>query len=83
MKAKRKALRSKELPKGSLTYILRQAILDSGETMYGIAKGSGIDRASLTRFRDGDRSLRLDKADLLATYFGFKLLLVKSNQRGT
>lgn len=57
----------------TLTDVLRRAILDSDVTMYGIAKGSGVDRASLTRFRDGDRSLRLDKADKLAAFFGLEL----------
>lgn len=77
MNAKRKLDKTKTKPLGNLTDTLRRAIAESELSLYAIAQGSGIDRASLTRFRDGERSLRLDKADLLAAYFGFELKPVK------
>lgn len=72
MNAKPKASSTSPPPKGSMTALLRQAIVDSDKPMLVIAKETGLDRASLTRFRDGERSLRLDKADILAAYFGLE-----------
>jgi plasmid maintenance system antidote protein VapI len=56
-----------------LTDVLRQAILDSGLPLLRIAKDTGVQRASLSRFVRGKNSLRLDMADKLAAYFGLKL----------
>ena len=53
--------------------VLRQAILDSGLPLLQLAERTGIERASLSRFLAGKRSLRLDMADKLAVYFGLKL----------
>ncbi len=56
-----------------LTGPLQRAIRDSGESFYMLAKRTGIARMSLTRFATGERSLRLDKAGRLASYFGLNL----------
>jgi plasmid maintenance system antidote protein VapI len=69
---------SKHKPTSPLTDPLRQALTDCELPMLAIAADSGVDRASLIRFRDGERSLRLDMADRLASYFGFRLVRRKA-----
>ena len=51
----------------------RQAIEDSGLTLYRIAKGSGIAYQVLHRFARGERDLTLETATKLADYFGMRL----------
>jgi hypothetical protein len=58
----------------SLADQLRQAVADSGLSVYRIAKSSGIGQSVLQRFIAGDReNIRLDTADRLATYFQMRL----------
>jgi transcriptional regulator with XRE-family HTH domain len=57
----------------SMTEVIRQAVLDSGLPLQQIAEAAGIERASLSRFARGERSLRLDMADKLAGYLGLVL----------
>ena len=57
----------------TMTEMLRQAILDSGLPLLRLAEETGVERASLSRFVAGKRSLRLDMADKLAAYFGLTL----------
>lgn len=56
-----------------LTDALKSAVKNSGLPLLQVSKGSGVEYASLFRFMNGDRSLRLDKADKLATYFGLEV----------
>jgi transcriptional regulator with XRE-family HTH domain len=58
----------------TLTDVLRAAIERSGLTHYRIGRGAGIPESSLLRFMRGETSLRLDKADRLAAYLGFRLV---------
>ena len=51
-----------------MTELLRQA-LSEVESIRAVAKATGLDNASLSRFVNGERSLRLDLADRLAEYF--------------
>lgn len=60
-----------------ITDVLRRAILDSGLPLQRIAKDTGVERASLSRFVRGLNSLRLDMADKLAAYFGLVLSAAK------
>jgi transcriptional regulator with XRE-family HTH domain len=53
---------------------LRKAMEESGLSLYRIAKDTGIVSQSLVRFRRGETSLRLDKADMLAGYLGLRLV---------
>ena len=62
---------SKDKP--TLTESLRAAIEKSGLTGYRIADATGITGASLCRFMNGETSVRLEKADKLAAYFGLRL----------
>jgi len=57
-----------------LTDVLRRAVLDSGTSLLKLAKATGVERMSISRFVRGERSLRLDKADKLAAYFGLALV---------
>jgi plasmid maintenance system antidote protein VapI len=53
--------------------VLRRTIRESGVTYLALARATGVERASIQRFVDGRTSLRLDKADKLAAYFGLEL----------
>jgi transcriptional regulator with XRE-family HTH domain len=63
----------KNKPQTTLTDAIRAAIQQSGLTVYRIGKATGIDEANLGRFARGEMSIRLDKADKLAAYFGLRL----------
>ena len=57
----------------TITYVLRQAITDTGLPLLRIEQDTGVQRASISRFVRGERSLRLDAADKLAEYLGLSL----------
>ena len=60
----------------TMTDALRDALnraIESGETFRSIERETGIVRQSLMPFARGEQTLRLDKADLLAEYFGLEL----------
>jgi hypothetical protein len=57
----------------TITNALRDAIRNSGLTYYRIGKATGITSGNMGHFMRG-ASLRLDKADRLAAYFGFRLV---------
>ena len=57
-----------------LTDPIRKAIIESGIPLLVLSRETGIARASLIRFRRGETSLRLDIADRLAVYLGFRLV---------
>ena len=63
-----------------ITDVLRQAIIDSGLPLLRIAQDTGVERASISRFVSGERSLRLDMADKLAAYFGLNLTPIKKSK---
>lgn len=62
----------------TLTDVLRKTIEESGLSLYQIAKDTGIVSQSLLRFKRGETSLRLDKADVLAEYLGLELVKQKT-----
>jgi hypothetical protein len=57
----------------TMTRTLLATIKQSGQSLYSIAKATGIDKAALGRFVSGKQSLRLDRADKLAGHFGLVL----------
>ncbi len=59
--------------KQTISDVLRDAIRKSGASQYEIERATGVKRASIIRFLRGETSLRLDKADALAAYFGLIL----------
>jgi plasmid maintenance system antidote protein VapI len=65
--------------KNTMSEILRQAIINSGLPLLRIEQDTGVQRASISRFVRGERSLRLDLADKLAAYFGLELTLAGTN----
>ena len=60
--------------KQAITDVLKRAIAESGLTHLRLSQETGIARASLIRFMQNQTSLRLDKADKLANYFGLELV---------
>ena len=64
----------------SLVTILRKAAEGSGQSVYRIAKDSGVDQSTLNKFLNGDRdNLTLDVADRLFKHFGLRV--VQSRRR--
>jgi plasmid maintenance system antidote protein VapI len=57
--------------KATMTELLRKA-LSEAESLRAVAIATGVQDASLVRFVSGRQSLRLDKADKLAAYFGIE-----------
>ncbi len=52
---------------------LRKAILNSGETEYRVAKGSGVAQPVLNRFLRGERGITLETAAKLCKYLRLHL----------
>ena len=75
-------MNKKRLP---LTDQLRQAIEGCGETRYVIAKATGVDQSTLSRFVNGERGLSMDAMDTLGEYLGLELVAKrrpKAKQKG-
>jgi plasmid maintenance system antidote protein VapI len=66
----------------TMSEVLRRAIQESGLALLKIAADTGVERASISRFVRGERSLRLDMADKLAAYFGLRLTNKRANTTG-
>ena len=60
-------------PKATIAEVLRNAIEESGQSVYGIAKAADIPQPVLHRFYAGERDLTLATANKLAVYFGLEL----------
>ncbi|MCC7349412.1 MAG: helix-turn-helix domain-containing protein [Phycisphaerales bacterium] len=58
----------------SMTAVLLKAIKQSDQSLYAIAKATGMQKTALGRFVSGKQSLRLDFADKLASYLGLELV---------
>ncbi|HNR30178.1 MAG TPA: hypothetical protein PKI11_04765 [Candidatus Hydrogenedentes bacterium] len=63
--------KQRHISKGSMSDLLRQAILDA-PTYLGIERDTGVPRQCIMAFVKGKSTLRLDKADTLAEYFGIE-----------
>jgi plasmid maintenance system antidote protein VapI len=61
---------------------LRQAVRDSGLTLYAVAKGAGIAYPVLYRFARGERDLTLETASRLADFFSMRLTRPKRPKKG-
>jgi plasmid maintenance system antidote protein VapI len=64
---------SKDKVRASITEVLRRAVVESGISYNALERETGVKRASIMRFALGMQSLRLDKADRLAEFFGLAL----------
>ena len=56
-----------------MTDAIKKAIEKSGQSLYRMEAGSGVNRNCIMRFMRDETSLRLDNADLLAAYFDLEL----------
>jgi len=54
-----------------MTALLREA-LQRAESLRAVERATGVKRQAMARFMRGEQSLRLDKADVLAGYFGIE-----------
>jgi len=74
------------MPKqATMTDALRAALndaIESGSPFREVERETGIVRQSLMPFARGEQTLRLDKADLLAVYFGLELKPVTKRKGG-
>ncbi len=62
----------------SIADLLRDAIDESGETIYRIAKDAEVDWGTLQRFVDGRRpNIRIDTIEKLCDYLGLELRPMK------
>lgn len=52
---------------------LRQAMRDSGQTEYAIAKASGVNQSVVNRFVNGERGISLETAAKLCDYLDLDL----------
>ncbi len=52
---------------------LKHAIHSSGQSVYAISNGSGIDHAAIHRFVSGERTITVETAAKLAAYFNLEL----------
>ena len=66
--------------------VMRQAIKDSGLSLYALERLSGISDAQLSRFMNRKRTLTLRSAEKIAEHIGVELIMQgvkngKSNQK--
>jgi cyanate lyase len=61
--------------------LIQQCIAESGLSFIELERRTGVKRQSLMKFVRGEQSLRLDKADLLAEYFGLELTKKRKAKR--
>ena len=60
------------MKKKRLSEVLREAIKAYPGSMLEIEKKTGIHRGSIARFVNGERSLRLDRAEVLIDFLGIE-----------
>jgi plasmid maintenance system antidote protein VapI len=65
----------------SLVDELRQAIADSGLTLYRVAKDAGLPYAVVHRFANGTRDITLGNAGKIAEVLGLRLVAAKEIER--
>jgi len=53
---------------------IREAIEGADVSRYRIAKETGIEESTLSRFLSGERGLSMEALDTLAMYFGLELV---------
>lgn len=76
----KQSTRSGEAP--GLAAVLREAVENSGLSVYRIAKDAAVDQSTLNKFVNGDRdNLRLDVADRLFEYFGLRVVRGPKSKR--
>lgn len=61
---------------------LRRAMVRSGMSRYEIAKLTGVEQSSLSRFFSGQRGLSQDAIDAICALLGLRLVAGKPRKRG-
>ncbi len=64
----------------TITEALRRAIEASGKTVNQIGAEAGVSHSVILRFQSGERDLRLETADKLATVLGVKVTVPTPKQ---
>ncbi len=67
---------------GTMTELIREALAEGKESIRAVARATGLDHASLVRFVNNKRSLRLDLADRLAEHFGIECRRINRRKGG-
>lgn len=65
---------NKRKTKPPISDLLRRTIGESGVPLLVLERETGVHRASIRRFINGEQFLRLDMADALAAYFNLELV---------
>jgi plasmid maintenance system antidote protein VapI len=65
-----------------ITEALKNTIEASGMSIKALQRETGVTRQSIMHFMRGTRTLRLDIADKLASYFGLDLQPAKPKRKG-
>lgn len=60
---------------------IRQAVEGCGQTRYAIAKTTGIDQSTLSRFVSGERGLPMQTLDRLADYLELSITMKSQRRR--
>ena len=60
---------------------LRKAIRDSGQSLYAIAKGTGVHYGIIYRFTKGQRDIYLGTASKVADYLRLGLAEIKRHRK--
>jgi len=61
--------------RGKLSEQIRYAVEHCGQTRYAIAKATGIDQATLSRFVSGERGLPMKTLDRLGEHLGLYVMM--------
>ncbi len=59
---------------------IRQAIEKSGKTRYEIAKETGVEESSLSRFHHKQRSISLEAVDRIGEFLGLEITYKKKGR---
>jgi plasmid maintenance system antidote protein VapI len=70
-------------PTDPISGLLRRRIVESGLSLARLARATGVERMSISRFVRGEQSLRLDMADRLAVFLGLELCDRRSDEGPT
>lgn len=65
----------------TLAETIRKKIQVSELSQYKIAKESGVDSGTLSRFVSGERSISIETADKLCRVLGLKLVDIEVNEK--
>lgn len=60
---------------------MREAIDESGESRYAIAKATGIDESALAKFYNRHRGITTDTLDRLGEYLGLRIVAERNRAK--